>query len=323
MASLNYFSDRSLGPDVAERAIALWDLGRGPAGAAAAPAGPVRLTHLGTSGNAVYRVDPGPFILRLTDPAHRTFEHCVSETSFLSHLDASGVRVAAPVCSSARQAVERVGELSATVLTWAPGEIVRAGSRHWNEPFFRAWGRALGSIHAASRTYAGPMRWEWHEENLIAQADRFLPSDDGLARSELARVRSRLVELPMTPANYGMTHADFGPQNFHYDAASHGIASFDFGNCCRHWYVSDLAISLSTLRREPDRELYKDWILGGYREVADLDPAVWAELDTFLQLRILYVYLSRLEAFGSRADGEQRATIAQLRGMVAKRFTWS
>ena len=55
MASLNYFSDRSLGPEVAERAIALWDV----CSDGARPPGPARLTHLGTSGNAVYRVDPG------------------------------------------------------------------------------------------------------------------------------------------------------------------------------------------------------------------------------------------------------------------------
>lgn len=315
MAALNYFSGRSLGPEVARQALDLW------------PVAGAELTHIGTSGNASYRVDgaagTGPWILRLTDPAHRTHEQCQAEMAFLSHLARSVVRVSVPLPSRAGHLVEAVGELSASLLSWAPGEVVGPGTPAWNEAFFREWGRSLGEIHAAAQTYDGPPRWEWHEENLIAEADRFLPADDLFARQELERLLGRLAKLPRTPESYGMTHADFGPQNFHYDPAV-GITSFDFGNCCRHWFLSDLAISFTTLRREPEGDRLRRWIVEGYCERMEIHPAVWGELDTLVQLRVLYVYLSRLEAFGATDDDEQKSTLQSMRGLVASRlqFDW-
>jgi hypothetical protein len=45
----------------------------------------------------------------------------------------------------------------------------------------------------------------------------------------------------------------------------------------------------------------------------------WPEL---LQLRILYVYLARLDAFGPAPDAAQRAVLERLRALVAERVTW-
>jgi hypothetical protein len=44
--------------------------------------------------------------------------------------------------------------------------------------------------------------------------------------------------------------------------------------------------------------------------------------DTLLQLRVLYVYLSRLVLFGDASTAEQRGTLAQLRGLVLERVSW-
>ena len=303
---------KHFGPDVAKRALERWGAEDGS------------LRRVATSGNATYRFRSGgeDRILRLTDPAHRSAAHNRAEMAFLLHLGREGVPACAPVPSTAGALVESLEECSACVLSWASGVKVEPDSGLWDEAFFREWGRHLARIHDAARRYAGPARWPWWQEGLIAEADRWLPPEDAVSRAELRRVRAVLEALPRDADNYGMTHADFAPQNFHYERGR-GITSFDYGNCCDHWFVSDLAISLSTLRRHPERERYRAWILAGYEEVLTPDPIVLRHLSTFLQLRVLYVYLSRLCAFGAAPDPAQRETLRTLRALVAERIEWA
>jgi Ser/Thr protein kinase RdoA (MazF antagonist) len=301
---------KHFGIDVARNALERW---RGA---------PETLEHVATSGNDVYRFRAGgePRILRITDRAYRTFPAQHAEMAFLRHLEDRGVRVAAPIPSKRGQLLETFDDHSACVLSWAPGVRVDPGSPDWDLPFFRAWGRSLAAIHRAAQSYRGPDRWEWWEEGLIADADRLIPESAEDIRADLALVIAHLRALPRDRETYGMTHADFGPQNFHYDRVR-GITSFDFGNCCHHWFISDLVISLSTLRRQPDRDRLRDEILDGYRETLAL-PEIWAERRWLLRLRVHYVYLSRLEAFGSRPTPEQSQTLATLREWVRAPIDW-
>lgn len=296
---------------IAPRALARWD------------ADPGSLTHVATSGNAVYRFTQHgtSLILRLTHPDHRSHAHTEAELAFLRHLDRSGVRVNVPVASRAGSDAERIDAFSACVLTWAPGVVVRNDSPEWNETFFREWGRSLAAIHRAARTYDGPPRWDWRDEYLIAEARTIIPADDTEVHDELERVLDAVAALPRSRATYGMIHADYAPGNFHY-VPGEGIHAFDFGNCCDHWFLSDLAISLSVLRRAPDRDRLRAWLLAGYRDVLPLDRDQLVHLDTLIQLRILYVLLSRLEWFGPEPDPAQRETLAMLRRAVLERFHW-
>jgi amicoumacin kinase len=284
---------------------------------------PASLDHIGTSGNAVYRwMDHGtPRILRLTHPDHRTHAQNEAELAFLHHLDRRGVQVNVPIASREGRDAERVGPYSTCVLSWADGIVVMYGSPHWNETFFREWGRGLGRMHAASQSYAGPPRWDWRDEYLIAGADRLIPPDDREVRTEFEIVLRHFEQVPRTPGHYGMIHADYAPGNFHY-VPGRGIIAFDFGNCCDHWFLSDVAISLSVLRRHAERDRYREWLIAGYREHMPLDPEWLPEIDWLLRLRILYVLLSRLAKFGSQPTEAERKTLATLRAAVLQRFTW-
>ena len=93
---------------------------------------------------------------------------------------------------------------------------------------------------------------------------------------------------------------------------------FDFGNCCHHWFVSDVVISLSTLRRLPERDQYRDWLLTGYRRVRPLEGPAWEARAWFMRLRVLYVYLSRLRKFGRQPTPEERQTLEVLRALVGE-----
>ena len=305
---------KAFAPEIASRALSRWQGG---------DVARRSLVRVATSGNDVWRFDHDgrPFILRLTHDQWRTPAQNVAECAFLEHAFARGAQVARPIPARSGALVETLGDASASVFTWADGDHVTRDSPRWNEAFLREWGRALAVLHEAATSYEGPPRWDWPEEGLLKDADRILPSGDDLIRAQRDELYGLLAALPRTCSSYGLIHADFGPQNFRYGADGR-ITAFDFGNLCTHWFVNDLVISLSTLRRDPARDRLRAWMLAGYESVRPLDPASWAERDSLLQLRMLYVYLSRLVLFGEAATAEQRGTLAQLRALVLERVTW-
>lgn len=269
------------------------------------------IEHVQNSGNFVYRCTLGKttHILRLTNPRHRTLEQCVAEAEFVAHVARCGVRVAEPVPSDGGRLVEDVAGLPVSVFTWAPGTRPTLASPR---EVFVAWGAALRAVHDAARAYKGPARWHWTEEDLIANAKTYLPTDDTAARREFDEVMDALTALP--EIDFGMIHADLGPPNLHWQPNA-GLTLFDFGNCCDHWFASDLAISFSTIRGQ-DRQ--RAWIEAGYGTL----PAHADRIDLFIRLRVLYAYLSRLKFFGPAPSREQREILAAMRTQVHERRGW-
>ncbi|HVZ39860.1 MAG TPA: phosphotransferase [Candidatus Kapabacteria bacterium] len=293
--------------------------------------GDCALEHIADSGNSVWRVagDGGQWILRLTNPDYRSLEENQAEVTYIRHLDACGVRAAQPVPSESGRWVENVScdgaMLYASLFDYAPGELVLRDSNLWGEDFVRAWGHALGAMHAASRRFglAAGGRWEWDREVFFAKARTLIPSGETDVLEELEELMAQTRRLARTPDNFGMVHGDVAPQNFRYDPAL-GITMFDFGNCCYHWYASDVAVSLSVLRMRPleERNRHRSWLLAGYLGAR---PAAEPELRMvphFLRLRILYVYLSRLFKFGPAPKPEEQHVLDTLRELVLARFDW-
>jgi amicoumacin kinase len=289
------------------------------------------IEHLGDFGNSVYAFTCAgkKRILRLTDPIDRAPPVNQAELDFLLYLHNCGVQVSIPLPSRLDHLIEplTVDEtlLLASVFEFAPGVQVDYDSVYWAEPFFHEWGRTLAQIHLAARSFesVGTARWQWMDEDLIANADHYLPTDDILSRRQLDALLEGLNKLPISRDNFGLTHADFGPRNFHYQP-DRGITAFDFGNSCYHWFVSDIAISLSLLRHYPtaEREQYRTWILAGYQAIFSIDPQVMSHLSEFIRLRILYVYLDRLMLFGVEPSESQRETLHLLRRKVHEQFEW-
>lgn len=305
-----------------------YDLEMARSGARFWDADPGSVEHVATSGNAVYRfrcavesVDDGWLVLRLAAPEHRSYEEHSAEMEFVAHLVGAGVQAASPRRTLGGRWVERVGDASASVVEWVPGEAVDARSELWGSDLFREWGRHLGRIHSAAVGYAGPPRFEWSDEYLVARAKSILPAGDTETRAVLAECLRAVAELPRSHENYGHTHADFAPQNFRYDR-EHGLTSFDFGNCCRHWFVHDLAISLLNVWRQANRDEIRREILTGYRQVHEIDIDCWRALPWFLRLRLLYVYLSRLQKWGATPSPQEAAQLAEFRRLATSSFEW-
>ena len=63
-------------------------------------------------------------------------------------------------------------------------------------------------------------------------------------------------------------------------------------------------------------------MLDAYRREHPMTEAHGAALDTFLQLRIVYVYLDRLQRFADSDAPEHRELMRTLRQRVLERFRW-
>jgi Ser/Thr protein kinase RdoA (MazF antagonist) len=305
---------------LARRAAERWGLGG------------AQLVHLGTSASSVWRCHHAGqhSYLRLGDANARSLELVRGELALVAHLAASAVPVAPPRPSLDGSVVETLdadgARVHAVLFEEAPGVLVERADQLEDEALHRAWGSWLGRMHRAVVGFAPSppaWRWQWHDEPLLAGAEGLLPPDDQLVRAELRRILGELAALPRDAQTFGLIHADLGPQNFRYQPGR-GVTAFDLDNACFHWFVSDVAIALSTLRRwpRPERDAYRAWMLDAYRSEHPLPDLLEAALDTFLQLRIVYVYLDRLLRFGDSGAPAHRELLRALRERVLERFRW-
>jgi Ser/Thr protein kinase RdoA (MazF antagonist) len=283
------------------------------------------IVPFGTSASSVFgvRINGATHFLRLTSQSFRTAGDVTDELGFLRHLCSQGVRVAMPVPSIYDRMVERVGGYHAALFRRAPGLRATPEARLWNRAFFREWGRTLAFQHQAARTVCSAWsgwRQDWRREPVLVEGLKYIRGND----KELAHcVDAILAELNLQGdafGDVGMIHADLGPQNFRYDP-EFGITAFDFDNCCRHWFLYDIAVALSVLRLRSEREQLVQWIFEGYRDVHPLpgDPGL---LRLLLRLRLLYVYCDRLYSFGVAPGPDQRDILRGFRDRLIVGDVW-
>lgn len=294
---------------------------------------PETVEHISNSGSAVFRFkDSENFwqILRLTDATFRSYQEVQAELEFLSHLKNQSVNVTYGIPNAkgflATEFTVQSGIFVCSVLSYVDGICVEDSSQYWDKRFFREWGRSLASIHKASQSYnpsaTTPKPWIWSDEILFRQAEQLLPQDDFSVRQEYQEVLSMCHDFSRSSETFGVIHADYSPQNFHYNPVTNQIVAFDFGNCCYHWFVSDVAISLASIRNKRNREEIKSEILAGYSEIKDLPDNYEELINLFLRLRAIYVYLDRLYWFGPNPSIEQKDTLEQLKLWVHTKANW-
>jgi len=289
------------------------------------------LKHLGNSGNSVfeYQMDNGQKqILRFTDDSFRTHEDVKGELEYLQHLEQENTPCNYPICTNDKALTTKFETDEAificSSLTYVEGEFVTSTSLFWNEDLFKAWGKNLGLIHQASKSYQVEKykTWEWNEENLFREIDELLPKSDILIKKAFVNILNELAKYPKNINNYGMIHADHAPQNFHYSPERKEIVAFDFGNSCFHWYLSDIAISFTSLRKLPElaQEEVKKYLIKSYTDYIDLPENHEVKIDLFIRLRNIYVYLSRLHWFGANPNQQQQIQLGLTRERVMQAF---
>ena len=220
---------------------------------------PESVAHIGDHANSIFQFKNNRGdnqILRLSDPSFRSLSEINAELTFVNHLHADGVKVAPAILTSDNVFAFVLQENSRVFLcssvTFIEGIDVNENTPYWNFHFFEAWGRNLGLIHESSVRFNpsdGFSRWQWNNEILFRHSEKLIPSDDTESRKVISKIFDQCSKLNTRNTEFGLIHADHAPQNFRYDAERNLVTAFDFGNCCYHWFIADLAISLSLIKK--------------------------------------------------------------------------
>ena len=258
---------------------------------------PSDLTELNAFENFVYEAeneDGVGLVLRVSHSTRRTFDYTLGEVEFVRYLGAAGIPVAQPILSEAGQFVERIEDSDpghhfvVTAFERAEGIVFDDApplkERYWKPPLFRDLGRIFARLHNRAQTYklSNPRfkRQEWYEYDVV-DIDRFAPPEEQLVLERTAQIIERLKQLPRTPEDYGVIHADLHPHNFCF--ADGRITVFDFDNCEYAWFVKDIAVIVFYVARAEARGQREEAVaaflapfLEGYRELRRCDR-VWLE----------------------------------------------
>ncbi len=156
---------------------------------------------------------------------------------------------------------------------------------------FRAWGAALGALHAAMRRYpnAGEaVRPSWSDQ--LNEMRVNLATAPRSVITELDHVNHVLESLPMHTGNFGLIHGDFELDNLVWSGRS--IQILDFGDAPYSWYVADIVYALRDLfghEVDEDNPSFRAF-LDGYATHHSLDQQSLAWMPVFLRLSELVTY---------------------------------
>jgi Ser/Thr protein kinase RdoA (MazF antagonist) len=156
-------------------------------------------------------------------------------------------------------------------------------------------GGVTAHMHRHSKSWALPpgfTRPTWSPTEIFADCNGFGPWQDamGMDREALTCltrmvevIARRLSALGRHRRHFGLTHADLRLANTLIEGERTKLIDFD--DCGFSWYTYDLATALSFIQHRPDAaELTAAW-LEGYGAVAELPPALEAEIPTVIMLR--------------------------------------
>jgi Ser/Thr protein kinase RdoA (MazF antagonist) len=258
---------------------------------------PSDLTELNAFENFVYEAenqDGVVLILRVSHSTRRSLDYTLGEVEFVRYLGAAKIPVSQPILSEAGQFVERIEDSDpghyfvVTAFERAEGVVFDDApplrERYWKPELFRELGRIFARLHNRAQTFkpSNPRfkRQEWYEYDVV-DIDRFAPPEEQLVRERTAQIIERLKQLPRTPEDYGVIHADLHPHNFCF--ADGRITVFDFDNCEYAWFAKDIAVIVFYVARFETRGQREEAVatflapfLEGYRELRRCDRR-WLE----------------------------------------------
>lgn len=283
MWSVDRTVDASGRSPVAERILDSWPHDRGSA----------RFFRSSANFLYVFRHEGGRRFLRFADASERSRGAIEAEIELLTWLDGTGIEVARPVRTHAGGFVEttetELGTFHAVVFEGLDGSQFEI--EELDGPRFRAWGAALGRLHAALKRYPGAglaARSGWRDH--LEQARRHVPVDVPAIRRELNEIASSLAILPEDRDGFGLIHFDFELDNLVWH--DHDVGMLDFDDCARYWYAADIAFALRDLfddgaaLDDPSVRAFVD----GYADECPLDHALVSLLPTFSRLARLLSY---------------------------------
>lgn len=265
--------------------------------------------------------------LRLTPNRLRTKNQIEAELDFVVFLHKNNVNAALPISSDNRRLIERIsfGEKSlfACVFEEAKGEHFKYASAESNKEHFRLRGRMLGQIHELSKIYiphSNFRRFAWHDDALLTKINEFLPASEKIVWREYEKLKEQLQDYPKSYQTFGLIHGDFGETNYRYQ--SDRLNVFDFDDCCYHWFIYDVAVTIYPHGWRKEGLQLLDWLLEGYAEKIPIELTL-ADITMFCQWRLIYMFLVYAKKWGFENLSEQQARwFEQTRENVARGYKW-
>jgi Ser/Thr protein kinase RdoA (MazF antagonist) len=261
------------------------------------------------SWNEVFRCTRGAETLyvRVTFPDHRPRAELVAEVDWMRSLHAAGVPVARPLPSLGGAYVEEVEHggrpAFAIALGAAPGHPGRK-PQDYTPAVVEAWAALLAALHGHARHYRPPgpeRRPSWRTDRVLALALAARDEESRFAQGPLRDLVSWMEGLPTGPETFGLTHADLHPGNLAVDSgpglAGPRLTAFDFDDSCEHFFVHDLAVGVTSLRKAAweypgavDGPALEAAFLTAYARAAAGDPVATpvgrAPIERFVHYRI-------------------------------------
>ena len=279
---------------------------------------------LGKVENLVWRVESphGLFVLRLTEPTHRSEAALQAELNWLDHLVKLDLPVCRPLLSLAHVQIEKFEykgqELLVSAFEWLEGVALDKNQKAWSIPVVQSLGKLAAKLHLQGHSLPPELlaaRPVWQSNNLIDRAAELLPDDEWLLE-RLTTCRQTMASLPQTRPHYGLIHGDIHIGNFL--VLDQQVRLFDFDDCHLGWHAQDLALILySALPLTGPTETFADWFLQQMR-TAYITVRPWPELmsetlELFLHWRDLTLILFLKCRWPEQPPERQRAYLEQLR----------
>ncbi|MHB8600332.1 MAG: phosphotransferase enzyme family protein [Ktedonobacteraceae bacterium] len=297
--------DTDGGSPIAEQILKQWDHEQGSA------------QFFRSSANFVYRFrkEGEPCFLRFAAATERTRDTIEAEIDILQWVARRGITVTSPLPSRSGNFVETVvtdlGTFHAVVFAGMEG--TQLDIEYLNDSQFGEWGAALGKLHSAIQSYAGPAlstrsTWRGHLELIRA----FLPEEKSAVRSEFEQVAFSLQALPVTHDACGLVHFDFELDNLYWQNQTIGIGDFD--DCSYGWYIMDIAFALRDLFREGIDLNHKSFLafIRGYRTQHGLHAELLSQVPLFLRMAKLLTYARLVRCMDLPPDAEDPAWLHSL-----------
>jgi Ser/Thr protein kinase RdoA (MazF antagonist) len=154
----------------------------------------------------------------------------------------------------------------------------------------------MAQLHNHAETFVPPPgftrpRWDWRAQfgpgTVFAPGRRaglLSPPATTLFAAAGERLAAGLAALPETPATFGLIHADLQQTNYLFHR---GVAhAIDLEDCCRHYFLFDMTVTLFELTGRPDGAAMRDAFMRGYSDVRPLLPDHEAGIRLFTAIRL-------------------------------------
>ena len=276
--------------------------------------------------------DGSEWIVRVTEPSHRSITQLDAELDWLTFLDGQGVSVSPPLPSGSGALVETFdtddGPFHVSVFRKAPGRSF-AFKQHWHTRFHQNLGELAGEMHAATRFYTPgdntQPRESWADD--MSHIRQFIPEDETIAKRELDVMVEWASGLKIDSDTYGLVHTDLNYGNLF--VGEHGdLTVFDFDDCGYHWFAYDLAIpifyALLFFDMPSEDPAKQDWFYGpvleGYSRHMALDDEWLSRIPAFVRLRRIemYAWAHKLLDIDNLSDWERGAMRRMRQGFNIK-----